>query len=315
MSAMSWQPLGNTRIDGRERYEKDRKFSSSRSSSRRRLWLTLTAACIGSIIAASLYFASSRSRSVATSLSSEMNPLAFSHMILVPCHAVFRGTDLMDVGKESDWSLSDLQLKYKQLPAFLSHIETGMTLLNDDPNTLLIFSGGQTHADVGARSEASSYEMVTKALSQNVPHDRILTEDFARDSFENLMYSLCRFREFTGRYPLNVTVVGLALKQFRFTELHRKALGFPRETFKYVGIDGVVTNDELKKGEFVHAVKPFSSDMYGCRGSLLKKKISRDPMRSSHGIIGYQHVCPEMSELLRFCGNENGSIYDGVLPW
>ena len=35
---------------------------------------------------------------------------------------------------------------------------------------------------------------------------RALTEEHARDSFENLLFSVCRFRELTGSYPHNITV-------------------------------------------------------------------------------------------------------------
>ena len=40
---------------------------------------------------------------------------------------------------------------------------------------------------------------------------RSLTEEHARDSFENLLFSVCRFRELTGTYPLNITVSPLIL--------------------------------------------------------------------------------------------------------
>lgn len=36
--------------------------------------------------------------------------------------------------------------------------------------------------------------------------ERALTEEHARDSFENLLFSVCRFRELTGTYPQNITV-------------------------------------------------------------------------------------------------------------
>lgn len=35
---------------------------------------------------------------------------------------------------------------------------------------------------------------------------KALTEEHARDSFENLLFSVCRFRELTGSYPHNITV-------------------------------------------------------------------------------------------------------------
>ena len=37
---------------------------------------------------------------------------------------------------------------------------------------------------------------------------RALTEEYARDSFENLLFSVCRFRQLTGAYPANITVRG-----------------------------------------------------------------------------------------------------------
>ena len=50
---------------------------------------------------------------------------------------------------------------------------------------------------------------------------RAHTEEFARDSFENLLFSLCRHRELTGGYPQRLTVVSLPFKRERFETLHR----------------------------------------------------------------------------------------------
>lgn len=88
---------------------------------------------------------------------------------------------------------------------------------------------------------------------------RATTEEFALDSFQNLMYSVARFHEVrvrlltmysldreanshdhikvTGRYPTKITVVGFGVKERRFVELHRRALRFPRSAFFYHGID------------------------------------------------------------------------------
>ena len=59
--------------------------------------------------------------------------------------------------------------------------------------------------------------------------ERVVSEEFARDSYENVLFSLCRFHEITGRYPEKVTVIGFGFKEKRFMELHRKAVRFPRE--------------------------------------------------------------------------------------
>ena len=64
---------------------------------------------------------------------------------------------------------------------------------------------------------------------------RTFTEEHARDSFENLLFGLCRFYELTGHYPDQLTVVSYTLKQNRFSTLHRGALRFPQERFTFLG--------------------------------------------------------------------------------
>lgn len=76
---------------------------------------------------------------------------------------------------------------------------------------------------------------------------RATTEDYALDSFQNLLYSIARFHEYTGRYPSRITVVGYEFKRRRFTELHRAALRWPRERFDYIGIDA--EGEELIKAQ------------------------------------------------------------------
>lgn len=44
-----------------------------------------------------------------------------------------------------------------------------------------------------------------------------------------------RFYELTGHYPDHITVVSYTLKQNRFSTLHRGALRFPPDRFKFVG--------------------------------------------------------------------------------
>lgn len=66
---------------------------------------------------------------------------------------------------------------------------------------------------------------------------RDTTEEYALDSFQNLLFSIARFHEFTGRYPEEITVIGYDMKRKRFTELHRAALRWPLSRFHYVGMD------------------------------------------------------------------------------
>ncbi|KAK9096376.1 hypothetical protein Sjap_021873 [Stephania japonica] len=149
---------------------------------------------------------------------------------------------------------------------------------------------------------------------------RALTEEHARDSFENLLFSVCRFRELTGTYPHNITVRPLTLDEYflvisydfkkeRFADLHRVAIGFPEARFFYSGTPASSTAKELAlKGEALVRAQ-FSQDPHGCSGSLHRKKLGRDPF---HRSIPYPNGCPELQGMFRYCGT---APYPGALPW
>lgn len=66
--------------------------------------------------------------------------------------------------------------------------------------------------------------------------ERTLLEVFARDSFENVLYSVACFRAKIGHYPTKLTIVGWQFKEERF-DLHRLAIQWPQERFLYVGVN------------------------------------------------------------------------------
>ncbi len=68
------------------------------------------------------------------------------------------------------------------------------------------------------------------------------TQEHARDSFENLLFSVCRFFELTGHAPESITMIGYEFKRNRFTELHRAALRYPAHSFQYIGTPALTPN-------------------------------------------------------------------------
>lgn len=85
---------------------------------------------------------------------------------------------------------------------------------------------------------------------------RMTTENFALDSYQNLLFSIARFREYTGSYPERITVVGYGMKKSRFEELHAKAVRWPvknfvrgQKRFHYVGIDDAGDTKPEYEGE------------------------------------------------------------------
>ena len=151
------------------------------------------------------------------------------------------------------WFLYDYQRGRGLPNAIVSHIRAGIRIALGDPAGLLVFSGGETRSNTGPETEGGSYYRVADALDlwdgRDVlpgPEDgigidananadanangdrrgdavansttttvraRTVSEEYATDSFENLMFSVCRFREVTGRYPDKVSVVSFTFKR------------------------------------------------------------------------------------------------------
>lgn len=234
------------------------------------------------------------------------------NLVMVAGHSVSTSS-CGKVEQENSWFLEPYQKHPGQAATFLAHIKEGVEIAAKDERSLLLFSGGETRKDAGPRSEAQSYWAVAESKGwfgkQPEVRWRALTEEHARDSLENLLFSVCRFRELTGQYPRNITVVSYDFKEERFVHLHRSAIGFPESRFFYFGTPASSTSKEAAvKGE-ASVRAQFHEDPYGCSSSLRWKKHLRDPF---HRSIPYPNGCPELEGLFRYCSSVP---YPGKLPW
>ena len=237
------------------------------------------------------------------------------HLIVVCGHAVFIGRDRSKPERledESQWFLETFQ--HGQLGTMLAHIERGVQLAAADNSSLLLFSGGETRVTAGPRSEAASYWEAADAHGWwGMPHvrERAGLEVQARDSFENVLFAMCRFHELSGAYPERLTVVSFGFKRWRFEELHRAALRFPRTRFSFSGVDPPGLDPSVTEGEKARSARPFELDPYGCTDpGLRRKRAERNPFRRS---VSYPpESCPAMAGLMAHCSKE---MYSGTLPW
>ena len=195
----------------------------------------------------------------------------------------------------------------------MDHIRFAVALAASKPTSLLVFSGGQTRSEAGPRSEAQSYWTLADHSSwwgEVDVRNRATTEEFARDSFENLLFGIARFRECTGNYPESIEIVGWNFKSRRF-DLHRRTVGWPGEdSFRYHGINNPQALDTAIRGETA-VLAAFGLDPFGTEGDLLEKRRRRNPFLRWHP---YAISCPEIAALLghRTC---RGITFDGTLPW
>ena len=243
-------------------------------------------------------------------------------LVIVTGHAVLNFRSSLNRAGFDDgcWHLLPYQIQRGMPQAIEAHIRAGVAEATANPDALLVFSGGETRRDVGPVSEGASYFAVSDALSlwgpsSNSVRSRTVTEEYARDSYENVLFSICRFHEITGAYPRHITVISFSFKQRRFEDMHAYALRWPSERLSYIGIDPLPkTGFDLAlqtKGELKNAASLFESDLYGCHSEqLVKKRESRNPFKRTSS---YETTCGhEMTEIFNYCGP---SLFQGNLPW
>ncbi|KAF8633638.1 hypothetical protein AX15_001325 [Amanita polypyramis BW_CC] len=246
-----------------------------------------------------------------------------THLIIVPGHAIWTGIDPNQRLSEDQWLLEPYQKGKGRLAAFFAHISRGAELATHDEHSLLVFSGGQTKR-ASTTTEAESY--LRLALSSKVLGNsetpkafqiRATTENYALDSYQNLLFSIARFHEITGYFPHTITVIGYEFKRRRYVDLHRAALRWPRYRFQYIGIDAEGEESRVaQQGELENGYNPYSKDLYGCHPFLSSKRRQRNPHSRFHP---YYSSNPDLDALLSWCsGDVDGSssaIFSGSLPW
>lgn len=242
-----------------------------------------------------------------------------THLVVVCCHATFTGDGTSFT--EDDWILQPFQKadpssnKPSEIWTFANHILAADLACRAQPGSMLMFSGG--HTTSSERSEAASYREVYKMLGPKalglLPH---VLEEKATDSYQNLLFSISKFSMVTGRYPEAVTVVTHAFKERRFLELHAKAIKWPLNRLRVLGLNPPFSLQELEetqKMEHQQAYQLFAQDPYGVRSPLAGKRRARnwDP-----AVFQDLDVEESVRPLLAWRGGESGQeILSHMLPW
>ena len=243
-----------------------------------------------------------------------METSKLTHAIIVAGHAVCKAspsTPLAKLANDENWILQTFQKG--EPPHYIAHIRTAVTLAANDPSALLIFSGGQTRPQSHI-SEAHGYLNVAHAhhfWGHNHVPDRVVTEEYARDSFDNLLFGIARFLECVGSLPLHVTLVSWGFKKDRFL-FHAYSIRWPLEKFAFVNVGDPHQLDLAVRAEAstLHAFRRDATG-YGTNGSGLgDKKHSRNPHGRQHT---YCTSCPLMRQVLEYTGCER--LPKRLVPW
>jgi hypothetical protein len=227
-------------------------------------------------------------------------------VVLVAGHAIPYRFDRLD--SDEGWRLKHFQTGEGRF--YVDHVKHGVELAAQDEESLLIFAGGQTDEKAGPRSEGQGYWLAAEHhewFGHPQVGSRATTEEFSLDSFQNLLYGICRFREYIGLYPERIVAVGWKFKGPRF-DVHRRALRFPADRFRYEGVNDPDTLEQNLPFEKARTAL-FERDPYGVTPDAAQKREARNVFRRQHG---YRESCPELTALLAYRGTE---IFSGPLPW
>ncbi|KAL8852309.1 MAG: hypothetical protein Q9221_002805 [Calogaya cf. arnoldii] len=245
-----------------------------------------------------------------------------TRLIIVCCHAIWLGgpTNGHD---EAEWAIEPFQRG--EVPTFIEHIKLGLRILSEQPDSLLVFSGGPTKKERTERCEGESYLALASAnayfslpISPNpITHDR-----YSTDSYQNLLFSLLLFRSLTTAYPTHITLISHHFKRARFLELHLRAMRWPTGKVTYIGLDppgSVTRREELEEGERVRGYGAWKEDLYGVGELLGGKRVRRGwKVERVEDVLGvFEGKEWEMVRgLLEWeGGRDEKEVYPGELPW
>lgn len=209
----------------------------------------------------------------------------FQNLIIVPGHAAFKAEFDPSAGDpvdESNWVLQSFQ--NGEVQYYIEHVKAGVEHLAQNVGALLLFSGGRTREQSGDWSEAATYSTVAAHYnywrgagnpSADDIKSNISLEEYARDSLENVQFSIERYRELTGQRPQHITVVGWEFKKPRF-DFHRQTLEIDTADFTYLSVNNPSDLQGALKGE-QRTLEQFRQDPYGQHPPLSDKKQERNP--------------------------------------
>jgi hypothetical protein len=255
-------------------------------------------------------------------------------LVIVCCHAIFHpdasssSFPLKSPLDERNWHLAPFQKsnpstgKPGEHETFIAHVLAGLTVASLAGNTLLVLSGGATKKQLTSKSESQSYLDAALAHELAEGHQdsgraqkllskgRLLLEEHATDSFQNLLFSILLFRQTTGTYPKQVRIITHAFKAKRFLDLHAPAIKWPSNCVQVQGINPVMSTVELEEtveGEEKYGYAPWVQDALGTGEVLSLKRQQRGWDEGEEKELG-EGLEDSIRELLA------GNVSEG-LPW
>ncbi|ROV92757.1 hypothetical protein VMCG_09070 [Cytospora schulzeri] len=263
-----------------------------------------------------------------------------NHLIIVCGHAIWAGGPTKGE-YESEWFIEDW--KKGETPTYTAHIRAGVKALSEDDRAVLVLSGGPTvlstpisegrsYANLAAAnnywdllsSESTSASEATFSASLFNPlhplspmplHPRVLVEERALDSYQNILFSIIHFWRSTSRWPGYLTVVSHQFKRRRLTEAHCTAVAFPLDRVSFVGINPPGVPEVV--GREQDAVAEWIADPQGISESLRTKRQGRNKWDVAQTLFydDEERAKSGVETILLDGGREEILVDGGLRPW
>jgi len=220
--------------------------------------------------------------------------------LLVLCGHCVYDKGLMYTEYQTDRSVNDRSVYVEQLSKSIKALQDGLF-------DMLILSGGYTKKQI-EKSEAQGMLEWAQDLDMITDTKRIILEEFARDSFENILFSMCKFYESYNRFPGSITFCSWTPKERRFRVT---ADSLKISTYSFWGIG---ENKELECAE-EKLLEIIITDPFYRRHELAAKRQFRDPWNKG---IPYSNnkIFGDMFETLSFMEKTEATDSSIVkLPW
>ena len=153
-------------------------------------------------------------------------------LILVPAQAVYVGRRYEQAKDPDAWkSPADWPEANELAELWAQHVAAAIHIADVKPATLVMFSGGTIAPEVEDSGGQGLFDLAVQAqwFGNIKVASRACREEYARDSFEHLLFGIERFQEITKKRqtPETIIVVGPAFQQAAF-ELHAQTIALRR---------------------------------------------------------------------------------------
>ncbi|KAG0691284.1 hypothetical protein C6P40_002675 [Pichia californica] len=252
-----------------------------------------------------------------------------NNLIILPCHSIFAPElNDNDINKDqisfiedpNNWLLESFQLESNDHISFINHIQLSFNELHKTIyDSVLVISGGYTKKLIKKSESSSYYNVALKSGILKNPYFKlnknIFLEEYARDSYENVLFSLATFYKNFNKFPQKITIIGFGFKKERFLSSHLSTIGYyflpniindqldfnnlpdNNNHAKYISSGPIISNNDidndnywqnLYNNEKKNALDLFKLNPFGSKNSLLNnKKLKRDPWNKHNEVFNF----------------------------